>query len=188
MFLASILVLSLIVGAIRGGHISAVSEHPWRWPLLPGVAMVFQVLAFLPDASSSQAAQLYTAALHLLSYLLILGFVWMNRRMPWVWVIGIGLAANFMVIAANGGFMPVSPDAAVGTSSAPVVLKGIHHNSRLIGEGTRLRMFADVFRTPEWFVIKRAFSFGDMLIGVGAFAMVQRLMRTRSALGPEGAR
>ncbi len=165
---------------------SAFSQHRWRWTLLPGLALGLQVLAFLPDASASEAARMYTAALHVLSYLLSLVFIWINRRMPWVWVIGVGLAANFTVIAANGGFMPVSPDALVGTSSAPVALKAVHHNSRLMGEGTRLRFLADVFRTPDWFVIKRTFSLGDIMIGVGAFALVQRLMRPGRALGSEG--
>ncbi len=177
MLLVNVLLLSLMVGMIRGGQMSAFSHHRWRWPLLPGLAIVLQVFAFLPDASASAAARLFTASLHVISYLLNLTFIWINRRMPWVWLIGIGLAANFIVIGANGGFMPVSPEALVGTSSAPVALKGVHNNSMLMGEGTRLRFLADVFRTPDWFWIKRAFSLGDVMIGLGTFALVQRLMR-----------
>lgn len=186
MLLASVLVFSIVVGTIRGGHMSAFSEYRWRWPLLPGLALVVQVLAFLPDASASEAARMYTAVLHVVSYLLSLGFIWINRRIPWVWVIGVGLAANFAVIVANGGFMPVSPDALVGTSSAPVALKAVYHNSRLMAEGTRLRFLGDVFRTPSWFVIKRAFSLGDVMIGVGAFGLVQQLMQPGKVLGSEG--
>lgn len=175
----TVLLIALTVGMIRGGDLSVLSQHRWRWSLLPALAIVLQVLAFLPDVSIPGVARMVAASLHLSSYLLILGFVWINRKIPWVWLIGIGLAANFLVIAANGGFMPVSPNVLPGTSSAPVALKDVHHNSRLMGESTRLRFLGDVFRTPDWLWIRRTFSVGDILIGLGAFALVQRLMRIR---------
>jgi hypothetical protein len=179
MLLVTVLLIALTVGMIRGGDLSAFSRHHWRWSLLPALAIVLQVAAFMPDVGTPGSARTVSASLHLISYLLILGFVWINRKTPWVWLIGIGLAANFLVIAANGGFMPVSPKALAGTSSAPVALKDVHHNSRLMGESTRLRFLGDVFRTPDWLRIRRAFSVGDVLIGLGAFALVQRLMGIR---------
>ena len=41
------------------------------------------------------------------SYVLLGAFAWVNRRLPAVWLIIIGLALNILVIGVNGG-MPVS--------------------------------------------------------------------------------
>lgn len=176
MLLVSVLVIALTVGLIRGGDLGAFSQHRWRWPILPAGAIILQVIAFLPDVSHPGATRLVAGSLHLASYLLTIAFVWVNHKTPWVWLIGIGLATNFLVIAANGGFMPVSAQVLPGTSSAPVGQTDVYHNSRLMGEATRLRFLGDIYRTPDWFRLKRAFSLGDVLIGLGAFALVQRLM------------
>ena len=44
------------------------------------------------------------------SYALLGSFAWVNRRLPAVWLVMIGLASNLVVIGVNGG-MPVSAEA-----------------------------------------------------------------------------
>ena len=47
-----------------------------------------------------------TTSLHLVTYLVALGFVAMNLRLRGMWVVGLGGLMNFIAIAANDGVMP----------------------------------------------------------------------------------
>ncbi len=183
MLLLSVVILALLVGVVRGGRISAFGGHRWRLPALPFLALGAQILAFLPDESASHPARMFAAVLHIVSYLIMLTFVWSNRRTSWIWLIGLGLAANTAVILANGGFMPVAPSALEGVADARVAAAGVHNNSVLLDQGTRLWALGDVFQTPEWLPLRREFSGGDSLVAIGAFALVQRLMRAHRGAG-----
>lgn len=164
------LILSLVLGFLRGGRLRALGEHPWRFPLLPILALGVQVIAFLPDENASPIARMFTATLHILSYLLLLAFVSLNRRTPWLWLVGIGLASNALVILANGGFMPV-----------PGTPGGYYYNNtvRVYGQAN-LWFLADILRAPPWIPWAGAFSVGDLMIAVGCFALVQRLITASS--------
>lgn len=186
MLLLGALVFSLIIGELSGGRLTAMNQR-WRLPLLPCLALAMQIVAFLPDEGASTAAQTFAALLHVLSYLLNLTFVWINRKIPWLWLVGLGLAGNAVAILANGGFMPVSPQALVGPPGGDSAATAPFNNSVVMGPGTRLTFLGDVFRTPDWLVVKRAFSIGDVLIAGGTFAAVQRLMRGGGAFDVGGA-
>lgn len=179
MVLLSVLFLSVVIGLLQGGRLSALGLHPWRHRFLPFVALALQVVAFLPDESASRVAQIFAASLHISSYVLLLAFVWANGTTPWVWLIGAGLAANGMAIVANGGFMPVAPSALA--PSAPVRTLGMYNNSVLMTPGTRLWFLGDVVHLPHWFPVGalalQAFSIGDALIGIGLFLVVQGVMQ-----------
>jgi hypothetical protein len=181
MLLLNALVVSLLLGMVSGGRLTTMSQYRWRFPLLPCLALAMQIVAFLPDESASAATQTFAAVLHVTSYLLILAFVWINRSMRWLWLVGLGVAGNAIAILTNGGFMPVSPGALGGTPGAGVAATGPFNNSVLMGPDARLAFLGDVLWTPDWLFVKRAFSIGDVLIAVGAFAVVQRLMRSRAA-------
>lgn len=181
MLLLGVMLFSLIVGLARGGSLVAFGQHRWRFPFLPVLAVGMQVVGFLPDESASGAARAFAAVLHILSYLLAFAFIWVNRRTPWLWLMAVGLVANAIVILANGGFMPVSPEAVAGTPTAEVIGRGHYNNAVLMGTATRLWFLGDVLRTPRWLVPSRAFSIGDLTIAVAAFGLVQHLMRP---LGP----
>jgi len=47
--------------------------------------------------------------------ILLLVFCWINRRVTGVWLLALGLTLNLLVIAANGGFMSISPQTAAGS-------------------------------------------------------------------------
>lgn len=180
MLLLSVLILAVLIGLIRGGRLGAFGEHRWRARLLPFLAVGLQIVAFLPDESASTAARAFAAWLHGASYALALAFVWTNLRTAGMWLIGIGLIANAVVIAANGGFMPVPPDAP-GIANAEAAIRGLHNNVALMSKDTRFWFLGDVFQTPARLSFRWAFSVGDLAIGVGAFALVQHLMHTFAA-------
>jgi len=183
MLLSGVLILALLAGLLRRGRLDALSQHRWRLPALPCLGLGVQIVAFLPNEGASLLARTFASTLHVMSYLLLLAFIWANRRTAWIWLIGLGLAANAIAIGVNGGFMPVAPSALEGMGTSEVAATGVYNNSVLMTGETRMTMLSDVLRTPDWFPLRRAFSVGDILVAAGAVVLVQRLMRDSPALG-----
>jgi Family of unknown function (DUF5317) len=120
---------------LLGGHISRLAEIRLRHPELVVIALVLQtvVISFIPDSLPFAAS----AAIHLLTYAIGAVFVWLNRRIPGLWIIAVGAGTNLAAIAANGGEMPASRWA-VATSGLRTVTKGFTNSgtsSRSPGAG-----------------------------------------------------
>src|SRR5687767_2642033 len=74
------------------------------------------LLLYVPYFRDSASDRLFAFCLQV-SMLALLGFAWLNRRVPGMKVLLLGLALNLTVIALNGGFMPISMNAASGLVS-----------------------------------------------------------------------
>ena len=90
----------------------------------------------------------------------------------------IGGAANLITIVANGGYMPVSPEAVAAMGRLP---KEGYSNSRLL-DGVVLGPLTDIFAMPTWIPLANVFSVGDALIGVGAAIAVVAAMHGRAPM------
>jgi hypothetical protein len=118
--------------------------------------------------------------LFLLSHLLLLAFVWRNRRLAGIRILGLGVICNLAAIAANGGFMPITPETLVqinpGTTAVQWPL-GVHYGFSkdiiLSQEATRLWLLSDILVVPPPFPWPTAFSLGDLLIGAGIIILLQ---------------
>jgi len=119
-------------------------------------------------------------ALFLLSHLLLLGFVWRNRRLPGIQIVGLGVMGNLLVIAANGGFMPITPETLVQINPGSTLAQwpvGAHygHSKDIILLWTEIRLGAlsDILVIPPPFPRPTAFSLGDLLIASGIVVLLQ---------------
>ena len=119
-------------------------------------------------------------ALFLLSHLLLLGFVWRNRRLPGIQIVGLGVMGNLLVIAANGGFMPITPETLVQINPGSTLAQwpvGAHygHSKDIILLWTEIRLGAlsDILVIPPPFPRPTAFSVGDLLIASGIVVLLQ---------------
>ena len=176
-----ILLTSLLAGWLAGLLYARWQKRTWtvpplRFPWFVVIAFLPQFFAFYLPATRTQIPDSLTAVSLIISQILLLAFCWLNRRLAGVWVFTCGTALNLAVIAANGGFMPISPETASRLVPA-TVMQTVQIGARfghgkdvlLLLENTRLAWLSDRFLLPAWFPYQVAFSLGDLLIAAGAF-------------------
>jgi hypothetical protein len=175
-----ILWLGIGFGLATGLGLSKWYGHSYRPPTLSHIWLVF--VGFLPQFLAIYFLKTRIvipdriAALCLVaSQLTLFLFAWLNRRLPGMWILIVGLIFNLVVMAVNGGFMPISPQTAerlVGEATASNLMLGNRFGFKdvlLPTHETRLELLADRFLPPASFPYQVAFSLGDILITIGAF-------------------
>lgn len=174
MVLALPVLLALGVGLALGGSLSSLARLRLRAGWLFYAAIALQVVAFpfafLPWATDESLA----TALWLASYgLLILGAT-LNARIVGVPIVALGMALNLLAIVANGGTMPVLPEA--------MLAAGNHHttlNNSTATADPNLSLLVDRWAAPDLIPLANVFSIGDVVIAAGAFVIVLSAMGVR---------
>ena len=120
MLLLYAVALGLLVGVLTHGRIGALASVKVRmWPVaLLGLA--FQGLLFSSPTRRDRGQPGPVAVRNLSTTLVLMALVF-NLRQPGFWLITLGAFANFVVIIANGGHMPASPEAFAILNGSPVV-------------------------------------------------------------------
>ncbi|MFH1609844.1 MAG: DUF5317 domain-containing protein [Candidatus Bipolaricaulota bacterium] len=171
--------IGIVAGLVRRGNLANLGRLRLRALYLILLALLIQVLIF-PLGSGAPILKVGAAYLHLLSYVLLLGFVALNRRYPEILVMGVGLCLNLIAIAANGGYMPASAEALrrAGLHEVAAALEqGLRQgNTVLMDAGTRLNFLGDFLYLPGWVPLASAFSLGDVVLGLGLATLVARRM------------
>lgn len=143
--------------------------------LVPAAAIP-QLLAFYFPATRIWMPDLLAPVILVWSQLVLLGFVLLNSRRPGMPFLGLGLAMNLVVILANGGMMPLTPQTASRLSSITEWAAGAR-----FGPGksvvtsthtTTFGMLSDRIMLPDWFPYQAAYSLGDIFIVVGALVLL----------------
>jgi hypothetical protein len=180
-----ILLVALLLGLLAGWGGALWRKLPYRAPELKHVwlvplALLPQVLVtFVPANTGAGALGAASAALPF-SLLIFLAFVWLNRNLPGMPILLVGLILNLLVISANGGWMPISPQTAghlpggVDAGELPAGVRFGEKDILLATESTRLEFLADRFLLPPWMHYATAFSAGDILVAVGVFWLLAR--------------
>lgn len=130
-----------------------------------------------------------------LSYLVLLFFIVVNLPRPGFVIIGIGLLLNLLPIVANGGLMPITPEAVVSAGQAESI-EGLtdgdaipySKNVLMEEENTHFYQLSDriAWNSP---IFIRAFSIGDLVIAAGLLVMLADLFlprMQRATRGPTG--
>ena len=181
MILLLALAVSLLVAFLRGGSLRNLADFHLDWGWLAGLALALQIGAVY-WATGDRYLYLQRGAL-VVSSLLLLPVVWRNRRSPGLALIGLGLVLNLVVMVANGGFMPITPEAVARIEHQHLIVQqnGLERMSGSKGivlpkEETALWVLSDILIIPPPFPVASAFSLGDALVAVGAFIFLQRGM------------
>lgn len=130
----------------------------WRWPVLVWAALGIQIVIIEFGAPGGLAPWL-----HVLSYVVAIAFMWLNRAVRGVLVVGAGALLNGVTIALNGGVLPAREAA---MEAAGVDVDHAFVNAGLV-EDPVLPWLGDVFAWPEPLPLANTFSVGDVLIVAG---------------------
>jgi len=194
-FFLSAIFAGVFLGLLRGGRLDGLARLQVRRPwLLAAGTLLWLVTVPLPLQLWLHLAA-FAPLLRLLAQALLLLFIWQNRAIPWLLFVGLGLLANVVVMAANGGQMPVDETlmGLLGLTGKVAQMKqqGLWLHSRPIGPDTRLPFLGDVLYLGPPFPWPSIVSPGDVLIALGVFLAVQSAMLAgapRSVLPPLGSR
>ncbi|MGC8787774.1 MAG: DUF5317 domain-containing protein [Anaerolineae bacterium] len=184
MILVAAIVVSIIAALLRGGRFTRLVSFPLRWGLLAVAAFAIQALfIYQTPVRKNIGVWGWQEVLFVVSHLLLLAAVWANRHLPGVKFIGLGLLLNLIVMVANGGWMPVTPEAVVKvghtglvSSLEPGTRVYSSKNIILTAEQTKLRFLSDIFVLAKPFPIPTIFSIGDVFVAAGVFLLIQGAM------------
>jgi hypothetical protein len=176
MLLGLATIVCLMTVPLASGRLSNLGELEIRasWLLMAALGVQIVVLELIPDAPAP-----IPATGHVASYGLAAGAVWLNRRLPFLWLIALGGALNAIAIAANDGVMPARAGAlaTAGLHADP----GHFANSAAVAH-PHLGFLGDVFAVPASWPAANVFSVGDVLIALGLLAGLHAVCRTVPAL------
>jgi hypothetical protein len=175
-----ILLVAILAGLVVGPLLARIRKRPWMLPPLGKpwlviLACLLQSVSLALPAIWPRAPVGLSAAGLIISLVMLLVFCWLNRQLSGGWLLALGLFFNLLVISANGGFMPISPQTAsrlVPAESLAALGNGSRFGYKdilLPPVQTHLVLLSDRFLPPEGFVYQVAFSLGDVLIALGAF-------------------
>ena len=177
MILVVFLVLALAAVPLGGGRLRRLSDLRFRAPGILWLALGTQLALMAFPGEESW----WRVAANVATYPLGIGWVWLNRRIPGLWVVGVGAACNLMPILANGGIMPASAHA-LEVAGIPADL-GVYTNSTVLAD-PKLLFLGDVLAIPRSFPLANVLSIGDVVIALGAAYTIHRVTGSRLAGRP----
>jgi hypothetical protein len=181
--LFSILIVAVIIGLIRGGKITNMMEIKIRYPWLifSSVMVEFGLLILMRNTTFITQPMVFAAVF--IQYLLLCVFLWLNRHLPFIWLVGVGSLLNLLVIMVNKGSMPLSNAAALLDSNSKdlqYLLNGQFLTYHLINEKTKLWFLGDVIYIPPPFNV--FLSIGDIILFIGILLLIQSIIAGKASL------
>lgn len=183
MFIPLLLLGSLLVAWARGGRLMNFTRMPLRHVWLLFVPFLIQLLAFSPLGERPVLGVPLAQYLYAISLAIAALGLALNRQLPGVSWIAVGLALNAIAIFSNGGFMPVSASAREFAGLPP--LTGRDMNVIPMTEATRLPFLTDILPLPAFLPFANVFSVGDALITLGGVIFIQSIVPPRRRSEPQ---
>lgn len=151
---------------LAGGRLDALADLRFRGVRVLVLALAVQILilAVLNGGDKTLLGAVYVATMCTAGV-----FIWWNRRIAGVPLLGLGGALNAIAIAANQGVMPARPGA-LEAAGRPVVEEGFR-NSTAVSD-PNLAWLGDTFAIPADWPLANVFSVGDLIIVLGAFVLL----------------
>jgi hypothetical protein len=185
------ILLGLIVGLFRGGFRYGLHQFAalklrggWIFPLL----LLAQFFIFFLQERLEWVASI-NGYLFAAVYVTGLAFLWLNRHYKGFTLIWIGVFLNFIVMAVNGGRMPVSVDASavLGPYYVDMLREGGAVSKHyMMDASTHLSFLGDIIPLSSPYPRTQVISIGDVVMNIGIFLFIQYMMvnRTGEAVQP----
>jgi hypothetical protein len=171
------ILIAIIIGLFRKGNFNGLAElrlrSGWIFPIL----LILQILIFVFQSKFTWVAAISDYSF-LGVYVVGLYFLWVNRKQPGFYWIIIGVFLNFIVMAVNGGRMPVSLEATsiLDPFYADVLQVGVYAKHQLLTNATHLGFLGDIIPLSSPYPRSQVISIGDVIMNIGGFIFVLQLM------------
>ncbi|NMH70477.1 DUF5317 domain-containing protein [Bacillus sp. RO3] len=171
------ILVAIIIGFIRGGSFKRFADirfkMGWIFPLL----LVLQLIIFYFQNKVAWIGEMSNASFMVI-YVVGLAFLWVNREHPHFTAIFIGVFLNFIVMAVNGGRMPVSMEAAavIDPQYLEATKNALYAKHTLVTESTKLAFLGDIIPLSAPYPREQAISIGDVVMNIGVFLFIQSVM------------
>ncbi len=175
LWLAIVIFAALAIAVLRGGRLVNLGDIELKAWWLLFLALMLQIgTRFLPKEEWSEVVGV---AMVLISFALLMVMVILNRSKPGMWIAGLGVLMNFVVIAINGG-MPVLAGAAEVASGFTVTDPDFSGTFKHVAldETSRLTFFADVIPI-RLASIGEVISLGDVFLALGLGVFLEYELR-----------
>lgn len=171
------ILFSIILGLIRGGNFKRFADLRLNYGWIFVVLLFVQIIIFTFQSKVDWIGWM-SAYIFLAVYVIGLFFLWVNRQHAGFVLIFIGVLLNFIVMAANGGRMPVSSEAAsvLDPFFVQALQEGIYGKHQLLTDKTWFAFLGDIIPITNPYPRDQVISIGDVIMNIGIFFFIQKLM------------
>ncbi|MCD5410037.1 MAG: DUF5317 domain-containing protein [Clostridiales bacterium] len=177
------LFLGVIAGKIRGGDFKKLGYVFLRLPYILILSFILMIGTSLLVFLGNKVVIDNRIYIYIVAYFLLFTVLFLNLHNKAIWLILLGAVANFTAIVLNQGSMPIDL----------LVLEklGLVNMVNLIKEGeilsyipiqdasTYTEYLAKRFALPSFYPLKHVMSIGDLLVSLGLFLYIQKIMQSR---------
>ncbi len=189
-------VLSIIVAKLRGGHLKNLENVCIKgWYLFLIAALVQGLLSIGKKTDIALVNKIlgeYFVYIIVFTFFLMIVSIILNIKKNYMKFLLIGLVLNLIVIAGNGGKMPVSLDGIKGIRdevSADVQLPQKEFDIKHVAadKNTKFIYLADIILIPKPYPLPKILSIGDIFLMLGAFQFFQEemIVHKRAYISPD---
>lgn len=181
-----IIILSIIIGLVRGGKLSRFKRVNFKkmWVLI--LALIIQyflvMINFIEELyrfDNLDVVFRFTKQLSIISYVLLFIGIIINLRYRSLWVVLAGSIMNILAMIFNGWKRPILVEG--------IELLGFEDLGFLLEQGklplytpivekTKLAILGDIIVLPKPYPYPHIFSLGDFIIYLGLFVLIQEIM------------
>lgn len=173
------MLFALLVGWIAGGKFWRLGDARIRFGWLIFLPILLYLVSWLPPLLRTHW---FAGASNVVERLALITLGVANWRVPGVKLIVLGLLLNFAAIVANGGLMPVDPNAVAfvfGNEHLKEAMASPHVRSAIMDTSTELGFLCDIIAARRPFVaVPAVYSIGDLVMSTGIFIAIIGIMRT----------
>jgi hypothetical protein len=171
------ILIAILIGFTRGGSFKRFADIRFRMGWVFPVLLVIQLTIFYFQNKIEWVGEMSNLSF-MVVYIIGLTFLWVNRHHQHFLVIFIGVSLNFIVMAINGGRMPVSIDAAavIDPHYLEATKNALYAKHTLVTESTKLAYLGDIISLSAPYPREQTISIGDVVMNIGVFLFIQSAM------------
>lgn len=178
-----IIILSIIIGLVRGGKLSRFKRVNFKkmWVLILALMIQYFLVTinFIEELHYLDGVFRFTKQLSIISYVLLFIGIVINLRYRSLWVVLTGSIMNILAIIFNGWKRPILVEGLelLGFEDIGFLLEqGKLPLYTPIVEKTKLAILGDIIILPKPYPYPHIFSLGDFIIYLGLFVLIQEIM------------